>query len=65
MSEKEAIKVYVKFVNGRTVCICKRSKHGNKCCRYCIPDVVERDRFRGWEDTFKQDKYGKSKSSFD
>ena len=59
MEPKEFIKVYIDFKNGRTVCICKRSK--KRCKKDCIPDVVERDKFYGWQDTFKVDRYGKSR----
>ena len=55
----EYIRVFVRFENGKSVCICPREK--KLCKRRCIPDVVERDKFRGWEDAMKQDKYGKSR----
>ena len=55
----EHIKVFINFQDGMTVCICKRS---NKMCnKKCTPEIVERDMYRGWEDTFKVNKYGKSK----
>ncbi len=60
MDEKEKIKVFIRFEKGRTVCICKRDRKG--CGLGCLPEVVERDRFAGWEDTFQQDRYGKSRS---
>lgn len=62
MNEKvgiEYIKVFVDIKDGRVECICKRSN--KRCPKSCIPDVVKRDRYRGWEQTFKVDKYGKSK----
>lgn len=55
----EYIRVFVRFENGRTLCICPREK--KRCKRKCIPDVVERDKYRDWESTFKQNKFGKSK----
>lgn len=55
----EYIKVYIDHKDGKTVCICKRDNKG--CKKNCTPDVVERDRYRGWEDTFKVNKYGKTK----
>lgn len=55
----EYVKVYIDFENGRTACICKRDNKG--CSKHCTPDVVERDKYRGWEDTFRVNKYGKSK----
>lgn len=57
MEKKEKIRVYIDFRNGKTVCICKRSKKG--CDKNCIPDIVERDKFYGWEDTFHRNRYGK------
>ncbi len=57
METKETIKVYIDVQNGKTVCICKRSK--KRCKKKCEPDVVERDKFAGWESTFRRDRYGK------
>ena len=56
MKEKEVIPVRIKIINGRTVCICMRG-----CDRpeHCEHDVVERDRFRGWQQTMKRDRYGR------
>ena len=56
----ESIKVFVDYENGKTVCICQRDR--KRCDKLCVPDVVERDRYRGWEDAFHVDKYGKSKT---
>jgi len=56
---KEYIKVWIDYKDGRTVCICPRWK--KKCGKRCTPEVVERDKFRGREDCFKVNKYGKSK----
>lgn len=52
MEKKEKIKVYIRYQNGKTVCICCRNKKG--CNKDCDPDVVERDKFNGWEDTFQR-----------
>lgn len=57
MKEKEKIKVYVEVVKGKTVCICRRNNKG--CDKDCEKDVVERDRFYGWYQTFHRDIYGK------
>lgn len=54
----ERIKVYVDYEGGKTVCICRRDN--KRCDKPCTPDVVERDKYRGWKDTFRVDKYGKS-----
>lgn len=59
MQKKETIEVYIDYRDGKTVCICKRSK--KLCGKHCTKDVVERDRFRDWIKTFKVDRYGKSK----
>ena len=60
MENKEKIKVFIEFdEHGNTQCICKRSQH-RRCGKNCSPEVVERDRYYGWEQTFKQDRYGKS-----
>ena len=53
----EYIPVYVDYEEGKTVCICKRTK--KMCDKKCTPEIVERDKYRGWEDTFDVDKYGK------
>ena len=58
MKEKEQIPVRVKVINGKTVCICICIKGCNRA-QYCEPDMVVRDRFRGWQETMKRDKYGK------
>lgn len=55
----EYIKVHIDFRDGKTVCICKASN--KRCGKPCPTDVVERDKYRGWEDTFRVDKFGKSK----
>ena len=55
----EHIKVFIDYKNGQTVCICKRSN--KKCSKQCTPEIVERDMYRGWQDTFKVDRYGKSR----
>lgn len=58
MQKREKIKVFIDYQNGQTVCICKRSH--KVCNKHCIPDVVERDKYRGWRQTFNVNKYGKS-----
>lgn len=57
MERKEKIKVFVDIKDGKTVCICKADNKG--CKRHCSKDVVERDKFNGWEDTFRRNRYGK------
>lgn len=57
MEEKERIEVFIDIQKGKTVCTCRRSK--KMCGKKCEPDVVERDRFAGWESAFQRDKYGR------
>ena len=57
MELSERIPVYVYYRNGRTVCICKRDN--KRCDRECAEDIVERDKFRDWEETMNRDKYGR------
>ena len=57
MLEKEKIKVFVNIKDGKPICICKRDR--KKCNKPCEPDEVERDKFKGWEDAFHVDRYGK------
>ena len=47
MKKSELIKVYIDYQDGKTVCICKRSNKG--CDKHCQKDIVERDKFRGWQ----------------
>lgn len=56
MEEVEKIKVFVNVEHGKTVCICKRSN--KNCGKNCQPDVVDRDRFAGWQSVFRRNKYG-------
>ena len=51
--------MWLDYKDGKTACICLRSK--KKCNKKCTPDLVERDKYRGWEDTFHVNKYGKCK----
>jgi len=57
MREKELIEVYIRTEAGKTVCICERSH--KMCDKKCECDIVERDRFRGWQDVMRVNKYGK------
>lgn len=58
MKDKEVLKVFIDWKDGKTVCICLRSRR--RCGKNCSKAVVERDLYRGWYKTFQQDKYGKS-----
>ena len=57
--DKEVLKVFIDWQNGQTRCICLRDR--TRCGKKCSKDVVERDLYRGWIETFSQDKYGHSK----
>ena len=55
----EYIKVYIRYdKNGNTKCICCESNKRCECTK-CSREIVERDKFRGWESTFRVNKYGK------
>ena len=53
----ERIKVYANIVDGRTVCICHAGKKG--CGNNCTREIVTRDKYYGWEKTFRRNRYGK------
>lgn len=56
MDSSERIPVFVRIVKGRTVCICHA---GSKRCRSnCERAIVERDRFKGWEQIMRRDRFG-------
>ena len=59
MEETESIPVYVDIRNGKTVCICHRSRKG--CGKNCEKDSVSRDKFADWKKLMKRDRFGKSK----
>lgn len=53
----EKIKVYANIIDGKTVCICHAGKKG--CGKKCPREIVTRDKYYGWEKTFRRNKYGK------
>lgn len=57
MKEKEMIPVFIRVVNGRTACLCKQD--AKRCKMPCERDVVTRDKFVGWENTMRRNKFGK------
>lgn len=57
MRESEIIAVYMHIVNGKTLCICQ-AEH-KKCGRRCETGTVRRDRFEGWRQTMRRDRYGR------
>lgn len=59
MASKEKIKVWIDFQDGEIKCLCHRAK--KKCQKKCTREVVEFDRYYGWEETFHTDKYGRNK----
>ncbi|MCI5533826.1 MAG: hypothetical protein MR440_03555 [Firmicutes bacterium] len=58
METKETLKVYIKFKNGETRCICLQTEKG---CRSkgCIRDKVTRDKFEAVQECFRQNRFGK------
>lgn len=60
MQEQELVKVFVRVVDGKTICICHR-RHKKCDSKECTEDEVTRDRFRGWKDTMKRDRFGRSR----
>lgn len=55
----QKLNVFIRYENGVVTCMCLR--RNRKCLHYCEKETVLRDKYFGWIDTFKQDKYGKSK----
>lgn len=58
METIEKIPVYIKIINGKTVCVCHA---GARKCKdpSCTRDVVTRDKFIGWRQTMGRDKFGR------
>ena len=57
METTEKIPVFIKIVNGKTVCVCHANSKG--CKQRCERDVVTRDKFDGWKSIMKRDLYGR------
>lgn len=53
----EKIPVYIYTERGKVKCVCHADRKG--CGRNCQPDVVTRDKYRGWKETMLRDRYGK------
>ncbi len=58
MKNKEKLKVLIKYENGKAVCLCL--KEHRRCGCDCETEIVLRDLYFGWKETFYQDKFGKS-----
>jgi len=56
VDSSERIPVFVRIIKGRTVCICHAGS--KRCRRNCERAVVERDRFKGWEQIMRRDRFG-------
>ncbi len=56
MKDTEKIPVYVRIIDGKTICVCHASHP--RCDRMCERDLVTRDRFRGWQATMRRNQYG-------
>jgi len=59
VKNREKLKVFIRYENGEVACMCLR--RNRLCDHYCEKEVVLRDRYYGWKETFYQNKYGKSK----
>ena len=57
MEDKEKIPVFLKIINGKTVCVCHACQKG--CRQNCQRDTVTRDKFDGWKDTLYRNRYGR------
>lgn len=57
METTEKIPVYIKIVNGKTVCVCHARAKG--CKQKCERDIVTRDKFEDWKSIMRRDQYGR------
>ena len=57
MEQTEKIPVFLRIINGKTVCVCHAKDKG--CDRNCQRDMVTRDKFNGWKNTLYRDRYGR------
>ena len=57
METTEKIPVFIKILNGKTVCICHASQKG--CKQNCPRDIVTRDKFEDWKSIMRRDQYGR------
>lgn len=53
----EKIPVFIRYRNGKAVCICHAGFKG--CGHACERDVVTRDKYRHWQETINKSRYGK------
>ena len=58
METTEEIKVYIKFRDGKTRCICMQSRKGCQS-KNCLQETVTRDKFREIYECFRQNRFGK------
>lgn len=57
METTEKIPVFIRYENGKTVCICHAAS--KRCGKHCTREVVTRDKYREWEKVMKRNRYGK------
>ena len=57
MEDTEKIPVFLKIINGKTVCVCHAGQKG--CRDHCQRDTVTRDKFDGWKDTLYRNRFGR------
>lgn len=57
MEEREKVPVWIRVVNGKTVCVCHRGHKG--CKKPCEKDVLTRDKFAGWQGVMHRNRFGR------
>ena len=51
------LRAYIKFIDGKVECLCLASD--KRCSRRCCLDIVEWDRWRGWQVCMKNEPEGR------
>ena len=59
LKHNDKIKVWIDFEDNRVRCICPFWR--KRCKKECVEEVVTRDRYYGWRECLRVDKYGKVK----
>lgn len=59
MKQKEYLKVFIDFQDGKVKCM--RLRSCRRCNKPCFPETVERDKYRGSKQLCYVDKYGKTR----
>ena len=58
MKYVEQVKVYANIQHGKVVCLCLYTN--KRCEKDCEKTVLIRDRYYGWQKTFRQNRFGKN-----